>query len=192
MNESTSGKVCSIPECNRPFRAKGYCRPHYRRFTEYGDALATPIAADFDVDGQRICSKCGKKKPMKEYAPDSRCKNGRKRKCRRCTAAYVALWNKDDEGHIREHITALQKTALMRRKYGEDGVLIHKRRLAGEGCDICGHRTTRMAVDHDHETGKVRGLLCKECNWTLGLVNDDSNRLRKMADYLDRIASAMD
>lgn len=66
-------------------------------------------------------------------------------------------------------------------------------------CDLCGNsetaRTGRyvqeapnwLAVDHDHETGKVRGLLCRDCNVALGLLKDDSYLLRKAADYLDGV-----
>jgi hypothetical protein len=41
-------------------------------------------------------------------------------------------------------------------------------------------------VDHDHETNRVRGLLCMICNHMLGIVNDSPAMLRKMADYLER------
>lgn len=43
----------------------------------------------------------------------------------------------------------------------------------------------RLAIDHDHKTDKVRKLLCSSCNAALGLVQDDTERLRKLADYLD-------
>ena len=41
------------------------------------------------------------------------------------------------------------------------------------------------AVDHDHDTGIVRGLLCRACNTSMGLVSDSPERLRQLADYLD-------
>lgn len=44
----------------------------------------------------------------------------------------------------------------------------------------------RLAVDHDHKTGKIRGLLCRACNNALGLLNDDTERMRNAIGYLDR------
>jgi hypothetical protein len=42
-----------------------------------------------------------------------------------------------------------------------------------------------FAVDHNHDTGKVRGLLCNQCNRAIGMLKDDAALLRKAADYLD-------
>lgn len=62
--------------------------------------------------------------------------------------------------------------------------------LAEQGgvCAICKQepRTAKLQVDHDHETGKVRGLLCVSCNSGLGHLGDDYNRVLLAAEYLRR------
>lgn len=57
----------------------------------------------------------------------------------------------------------------------------------GGACYICQRatgKTKKLAVDHDHETGYVRGLLCGPCNKLLGHVRDDPRTLQRAADYL--------
>lgn len=61
----------------------------------------------------------------------------------------------------------------------------------GGRCAICsGVGTQRggrpLGVDHDHTTLNVRGLLCSNCNTTLGLMGDDAERLNLAAAYLRR------
>mgnify|MGYP001562051975 CR=1 FL=1 len=59
----------------------------------------------------------------------------------------------------------------------------------GGGCAICGARVgdslrRRLVVDHNHGTGKVRGLLCGRCNMAIGLFLDDKELLVAAVGYL--------
>lgn len=82
---------------------------------------------------------------------------------------------------------------FIRKKGGTDGVEWMGEMLAAQGgtCAICGkecdiHRN--LAVDHDHESGKVRGLLCQNCNVGLGHFKDNPALLQQAIDYLRRTA----
>ena len=55
------------------------------------------------------------------------------------------------------------------------------------GCYICGKKPEgkrALDIDHDHTTGKVRGLLCSSHNRALGLLNDDISLMLKSVEYL--------
>lgn len=56
----------------------------------------------------------------------------------------------------------------------------------GGVCKICGRppKKLRLSVDHNHQTGAIRGLLCWKCNTGIGWFREDVNALRKAADYL--------
>lgn len=57
------------------------------------------------------------------------------------------------------------------------------------GCAACGGQNVagrRLAVDHDHETGEVRGLLCHHCNAAIGHVEESVSRLLQLIAYVER------
>lgn len=60
----------------------------------------------------------------------------------------------------------------------------------GDACAICrrasGEFRTRLAVDHNHQTGEIRGLLCNYCNHRVVGRHRDGDLLRRMADYVDQ------
>lgn len=57
----------------------------------------------------------------------------------------------------------------------------------GGGCALCGAEPKRrpLDVDHCHETGKVRGLLCNKCNTSLGRLGDTLESILKIVSYLE-------
>ena len=59
--------------------------------------------------------------------------------------------------------------------------------MQGGVCAICfgpGVASRRLAVDHDHNTGKVRGLLCADCNRALGGFKEDPTTLGRATTYI--------
>lgn len=91
--------------------------------------------------------------------------------------------------HQRRDAGVLESTLIPNRSYQ----FFHDRQ--GGVCAICKRpethhdpsgRTKRLAVDHDHQTGLVRGLLCHGCNAALGLMADDPARLEEAARYIKR------
>ena len=87
------------------------------------------------------------------------------------------------------------KNAYYKRNYGIDDAELAKRKKDQDyKCYLCGsegfnigknNHTENLAVDHDHKTGKVRKLLCHNCNRALGLFKDNAEVLRKAAQYVE-------
>jgi hypothetical protein len=53
------------------------------------------------------------------------------------------------------------------------------------GWTMAKHHKLKLVVDHDHATGKVRGLLCHNCNRALGLLQDNPEVIRRRADWVE-------
>jgi hypothetical protein len=57
--------------------------------------------------------------------------------------------------------------------------------IYNSSCGACGS-TVSICVDHDHDTGIVRGMLCRKCNAALGLLGDKIDGVLNLLEYLDR------
>lgn len=158
----------------------------------------------------KICSKCNQTKEFSEfythktYAYQSRCKecmleanrlylqnrkaNDPEFKAKRNAASKAlrqARWRSDAEFRTRE----LNNQRL--RLYGVTDQQFQTMMLVQCGkCAVCQEvfdfdvKTLCPHIDHDHSTGVVRGLLCGNCNWTLGLVKDSRETLQGAIEYL--------
>lgn len=119
--------------------------------------------------------------------PCSKCRGSRENQadayCRRCKNEYSRKWNKSARG---------QATAKSR-YLGMYGLTLDEYRslldAQGGACRICGRvpkpTGKSLAVDHDHDTGQVRGLICVICNRAIGQLGDCPAMLRRAADYLE-------
>ena len=99
--------------------------------------------------------------------------------------------NKDElRARARENYHKTKKSVQDRRLRKQYGIgnddYEQLKSLQGDKCAICGEEQNdkRLAVDHNHDTGKVRGLLCEKCNRGLGLFCDNVDLLEKAVTYL--------
>ena len=70
--------------------------------------------------------------------------------------------------------------------YGLSNEAYEAMRLGQGGkCAACGLEE-KLVVDHDHETGAVRSLLCQPCNMSLGALGEDPERMLKLVSYVNR------
>jgi len=99
---------------------------------------------------------------------------------------YMREWKK------RHYDFAKGKDAQLRIKFGITYADYQEMvRAQDGGCAICGEECPsgrQLAVDHDHATGRVRGLLCGPCNSGLGHFRDRVALLRAAADYLEKLS----
>lgn len=130
------------------------------------------------------CPACGLVKSRDEFGLRS---NGKwlRSHCRECETQKFADWHQNNRHKAAENNrkTNLKKYGLTEREYDE--ILFRQNGV----CVICGNkqnhgRKKNLCVDHNHETGAVRGLLCDSCNRAIGLVKDSVEKLQKMISYL--------
>jgi hypothetical protein len=101
---------------------------------------------------------------------------------------YVYAWKKSHPEAVKasnRHANRHARRRVLRWKYGvtEEDVRAMERRQGGV-CAICSSEK-RLVLDHDHRTGRVRGLLCSHCNTMLGFGRDNPDIMRSAIRYLD-------
>ena len=93
---------------------------------------------------------------------------------------YYRWRRRYDPQHVKDRNDSKKKwrTRVAEEKYGVV-------RPATAVCEVCKDDSKPINLDHCHVSGKFRGWLCPRCNKTLGMVKDNPELLRKLADYLE-------
>ena len=123
----------------------------------------------------KTCNRCGIRKPLTDYYRQKYGPDGRRSICKAC--------------HI-ERDSVNQRRRYIKKAYGlEWGDYLELQKTQNNSCAICGiHESEQikfaLSVDHCHDTGKVRGLLCNNCNNGLGRFKDKPELLESAIRYL--------
>lgn len=128
-----------------------------------------------NADGHYRCSKCREYKAPTEFNKSKTQKSGLSYACRACMRTDVRKYN-------------------LPAKYGITAAQFAEKLLSQGGkCACCGiqfkvegRKADRPCVDHNHDTGEVRDLLCGRCNLAAGNVNDSSERAKQLVSYLEK------
>ncbi|MBZ6082244.1 endonuclease VII domain-containing protein [Streptomyces olivaceus] len=141
-----------------------YSAAHYRRRRE---ALGRTVREKVEVPaGHKLCRSCGEVKPHNEWHRNATASDGLSTRCKACRAVEGRA------GHLKRQygITEMERDALVASQ--------------GGACCIC-LAAPAAHVDHCHETGRVRGVLCFSCNAALGQFKDRPDAIRRAAAYLE-------
>lgn len=134
----------------------------------------------------KLCKKCGEEKEASKdnfgvsdgylCSPCLDCRNTQRNERRKANP---------------EKYKKLERSSQVRKLYGlSEDQLAKMEESANYCCEICGLAFSEMSrkpnVDHCHDSGEVRGLLCNPCNFALGGFKDDIDLMRKAIQYLER------
>ena len=139
------------------------------------------VAEKRGMDKGRVCTKCLKYKEYKHFHKRKSCKvTGRNSQCKSC----VNLTRRSSFNYNNNMMTVSLK------KYGikiDDYDKMYENQ--GGKCAICETRDfgsrKRPCIDHCHESGEVRGLLCSRCNTAIGMFDDNTTTIKRAIDYLE-------
>ena len=133
------------------------------------------------------CNNCKTDLPVDSFGSDKSRKDGKSIYCLRCRAelARTARYSKPERGrtYSRYRRYGITKEEYDRLNTEQSGL------CAICGTDVPGRNHLTLYIDHDHKTGKVRGLLCCDCNLLLGYAKDDKTVLLKSIKYLEERSS---
>lgn len=155
-------------------------------------------------EGFRICNICEDEKPLNDFINRTGNIGGKGYECKVCYTdkAFLKRHNNSAEALEERNSKRLLKNEFPQEYQSRHAVSAMRKRgvkiteseyvelrKAPNICEICGEpnksaRKKNLSVDHCHDTGKIRGLLCDNCNRGLGLFGDNVDLLLKAAEYL--------
>lgn len=148
----------------------------------------------------KVCNKCGLEKSLNQFFKDKGFKDGHASICKTCKKIKVYEWreknkekyNSDQRAYQAAH-PEMRYGVEIKRRYGCTLEQYNQMLITQSGkCAICdtlhnpAEKKGRLYVDHDHDTGAVRALLCKHCNSMLGYAKDSVETLEKAISYLKK------
>jgi hypothetical protein len=139
------------------------------------------------------CAGCTNLLPLEAFNRNRAKPSGRQDRCRTCQSAYDRTWRQNHPERTRQRQAA---SRLRNRDYYRDHALRARHGVTLEQkaqmyadqdgkCAICNTQYPELDVDHNHDTGQVRALLCRTCNRGLGYLKDNPEILRLAAAYLE-------
>lgn len=135
--------------------------------------------------GHYVCKTCSELKPETEFKVKQKVKlkSGRVAEYRNCHC--ISCWNKKASVYKNK-----APHSWIRSRYLVDDVTAkYWWERSQTSCEICSKPwedgQEKLCIDHDHSTGKIRGVLCKHCNHVLGHSREDSKILYNSIAYLD-------
>ncbi len=129
------------------------------------------------------CGSCGETKLPGEFHKSKANRSGLQNKCKACYRKSYSENPKKWSDRLRLQrygVTELQYADMYRRQNGRCAICLDQVSSAPR------ERTKSAHIDHDHATGRVRGLLCAYCNVGLAQFKDSADRLRGAISYLKR------
>lgn len=131
----------------------------------------------------KLCTKCLEIKSLLDFHKDKAVKDGRSYWCKKCVAANNKIYLSTPDGK------RSARKAQLKAKFGITPADYDKMYVDQLGkCGICGtHQSDlkkSLAVDHNHETGKIRGLLCNRCNIGIMNLKEDAENCLLAYQYL--------
>jgi hypothetical protein len=127
-------------------------------------------AKEWSANDVRVCRKCGVSKAIDQYYFVRVLSTGHRYPDTACKACWKEHYRQNPRVETPEQRARKHRRKLLR-KYGlSEAQLVAMEERANGRCEICGKpgKRRKLALDHDHQTGKARGFLCTGCNTRLG------------------------